>query len=66
MTEAPKTYRVTLKAQHTHAGRPCAAGEIIEVTEPERDWLNQRGLISRRGFLKSVSTAPEPDTTEDR
>lgn len=41
------TTKVTLKKWHTHAGKRYEAGDQIEVTEPERAWLEAREIIAR-------------------
>lgn len=41
----PKLVEVTLGKPHTHAGVPYAAGAKIKVTEADRDWLQQAGVI---------------------
>lgn len=37
--------KVTLKKDHTHAGKPETAGTEIEVTAPEAEWLAAAGVI---------------------
>lgn len=44
-TESPKLVEVTLAKPHTHGGESFAAGARIKVTEVERDWLQQAGVI---------------------
>jgi hypothetical protein len=41
-----KLVGVTLAKAHEHAGVAYAAGETIQVTEPERDWLVEHQVIS--------------------
>lgn len=53
--EQPKLVEVTLAKAHTHAGMPYAAGTKIKVTEADRDWLQQAGVIT---------TAPKEATTK--
>lgn len=36
---------VKLLQQHTHAGKPVAAGGTITVTEAEADWLRAQKII---------------------
>lgn len=38
--------KVTLTAPHTHNGKGVAAGETIEVSDREADWLRGHQLIS--------------------
>ncbi|MCH5051200.1 DUF7210 family protein [Pectobacterium aquaticum] len=38
--------KVTLTAPHTHNGKRFAAGETIEVSDRDADWLRAHGLIS--------------------
>lgn len=40
-----ETVKVTLAKPHTHDGKPRAAGEVIQVTAPVRDWLAERQII---------------------
>lgn len=37
---------VTLIMPHTHGGIDYAIGETIDVTEAQKAWLEQRGIIS--------------------
>lgn len=38
--------KVTLTAPHTHNGKRFAAGETIEVSDRDADWLREHALIS--------------------
>ncbi|WP_350316361.1 hypothetical protein OHK33_22295 [Pectobacterium aroidearum] len=38
--------KVTLKAPHTHNGKRVAAGETIDVSDRDADWLREHELIS--------------------
>lgn len=41
-----KQVEVTLAKPHEHAGQKRKPGEKIMVTETQRDWLKQRGIIN--------------------
>ncbi len=43
--ETPKRVEVTLIAPHEHRGQPHDAGDKIEVTERQAEWLKQQGKI---------------------
>lgn len=43
---APKSIEVTLLKNHTQGDRDYVVGDKISVTEPERDWLAQHGIIA--------------------
>jgi len=46
--KTPPTFKVKLlKDGHTHAGKPCAAGDFITVTAPERQFLVDADLIAK-------------------
>lgn len=51
--EPQKPIEVTLLKSHTHADCDYVKGDKIKVTEPERDWLAQQGIIAAP--LKAVS-----------
>ncbi|MEI7250269.1 DUF7210 family protein [Pectobacterium versatile] len=38
--------KVTLAANHTHNGKRVAAGETIDVSDRDADWLSEHELIS--------------------
>ena len=57
--EPQKPIEVTLLKNHTHADRDYVVGDKIKVTEPERNWLAQQGIIAAP--LKAVSD-PRPQT----
>lgn len=42
----PKLVDVVLAKAHTHAGVSHQAGAKIQVTEPERDWLQANQVIA--------------------
>lgn len=42
---ASKEFEVTLKTDHTHAGKQYEAGEKIKVTETQKDWLVANGVV---------------------
>lgn len=44
--DAHKPIEVTLLKNHTHADCNYVAGDKISVSEPERDWLAQQGIIA--------------------
>lgn len=44
--EPQKPIEVTLLKNHTHADHDYVAGDKIQVTEPERDWLAAQGIIA--------------------
>lgn len=56
--DKPNTTKVTLKKWHTHSGKRYEAGEQIDVTEPERAWLETREIIARRS-AKITDIRPE-------
>lgn len=37
--------KVTLKKDHTHAGKPCKAGDDIEVNAADAQWLADHKVI---------------------
>lgn len=39
--------KVKLKAVHTHAGKKYKPDDEIEVSEGERIWLEERGVIEK-------------------
>lgn len=41
----PALVEVVLDKPHTHKGKPCTAGEKINVTEGQKAWLTQQGVI---------------------
>lgn len=41
----PALVEVTLDKPHTHKRKPCKAGDKIKVTEDQKTWLTQHGLI---------------------
>lgn len=41
----PKDQEVTLKTDHTHAGNQYKAGEKINVTTAQKDWLIANGVV---------------------
>lgn len=41
----PELIEVTLDKPHTHKRKPCKAGDKIHVTEDQKVWLTQQGLI---------------------
>lgn len=49
-----KLVEVTLTQAHEHAGEVYAAGDRIQVTEPERDWLRDNGVISAPATAKET------------
>lgn len=34
-----------LKDGHTHAGKPCQKGDVIDVAPHDAEWLAAKGLI---------------------
>lgn len=40
-----KTFKVTLKKEHTHAGARLPAGTEIDVQEHDKTWLEENGVI---------------------
>lgn len=44
-TPKPKQVEVVLAKKHEHAGKQYKAGDKIQVTEPERDWLKKHGIV---------------------
>jgi len=43
--EQPALVEVVLDKPHTHKGKPCQAGDKINVTEDQKAWLTQHGVI---------------------
>jgi hypothetical protein len=41
----PELIEVTLDKLHTHKRKPCKAGDKIKVTEEQKSWLTQKGLV---------------------
>lgn len=39
--------KVQLIQPHTHAGQPYAPDDVIEVTEPEAEWLKAHGIVQQ-------------------
>ena len=37
--------KVTLSGPHTHRGKPHDKGDVIDVTQRQKDWLAERGLV---------------------
>lgn len=37
---------VSLKKDHTHAGKPYKSGDKIKVTAAQKDWLIAKGVVS--------------------
>jgi hypothetical protein len=57
-----KTIKVTLlKDGHTHAGKPCAKGDVIEVTPTAAAWLAN----PKRGLIAPLSKSAAPAKKED-
>lgn len=48
--------KVTLAKNHTHAGRECAPGDVIDVDAQTADWLKAQGVITR---LKAIEDKDE-------
>ena len=43
----PATFKVAIaKAGHSDNGKPCAIGDVIEVTEAQRAFLHAQGVIA--------------------
>ena len=53
-----KLEKVTLLKDHTHAGKPYAEGDTIEVNVADKQWLIDREIIAAPG-----ATAPATSTT---
>lgn len=51
----PQLFKVKLLKAHTHAGAPKNAGEMIEVTGPEREFLRGVGVVEND---ETEGTAP--------
>ncbi|MGE4404485.1 DUF7210 family protein [Pseudomonas sp.] len=51
----PELFKVTLLKAHTHAGKPLAAGDSIDVTGPEREFLRAVGVVAND---QAEGTAP--------
>lgn len=58
VADAPKT-KVTLIAAHTHAGKACAEGDVIEVTATEKAFL-----IRHRKVAAPTPAAAQPTAKE--
>lgn len=43
--EQPTLVEVVLDKPHTHKGKTYAKGEKINVTEDQKSWLTQQGVI---------------------
>jgi hypothetical protein len=54
--------KVKLTAPHTHAGKRCAIGDEIDVTERERQWLEARGAIEKSKTV-TAPVATNQETT---
>lgn len=52
----PKLEKVLLIAPHTHAGKPCKAGDSIDVSEAEKNWLIRHNKVA--GPAAATSAAP--------
>lgn len=42
-----KKVKVKLLKDHTHAGKECKAGDIIEVREDQVAWLQEAGVVEK-------------------
>ena len=45
----PEQVEVVLAKDHTHKKQPCKAGDKINVTPAQRDWLVGQGVVSAAG-----------------
>lgn len=58
--------KVQLAKRHTHAGVVYEADTVLEVTEPEADWLKANGVAlagnKKTRWLKPVPDTPDEDT----
>ncbi|WVM88938.1 hypothetical protein ULG90_06420 [Halopseudomonas pachastrellae] len=45
----PELVEVVLAKDHTHKNAPCKAGDKINVTPAQRDWLVGKGVVSAAG-----------------
>ena len=55
-----KTFKVTLKQAHTHAGEKHPAGKEIDVQEHDKTWLEENGVIDPpTGITKRGAIAEE-------
>lgn len=43
--EQPALTEVILDKPHTHKGKPCKAGDKINVSADQKTWLTQLGVI---------------------
>lgn len=46
--------KVKLKAAHTHAGKKYKPDGEIEVSEVERTWLEERGVIEKSQAASAI------------
>lgn len=59
------TVKVQLAKPHTHAGVQYPANEVIEVTEPEAQWLRDHG-VALTGNKQSRWLKPVPNEETDQ
>lgn len=43
--QQPEKVTVLLIKDHEHAGKPCRAGDEIEVTAAQHTWLREQGVV---------------------
>lgn len=54
---APKLESVKLIGSHTHAGKACQAGDKIDVTPSQKQWLIDHHKVAGPGEIKSAASA---------
>lgn len=54
---APKLESVKLIGPHTHAGKACLAGDKIDVTPSQKQWLIDHLKVAGPSEIKSAATA---------
>jgi len=45
--EQAKRVEVVLTQDHTHAGKPCKAGQTISVLPHQKAWLQELGKVAK-------------------
>lgn len=57
--------KVQLIQPHTHAGQRYAPDDVIEVTEPEADWLKAQGIVQQGNTQTRWPVAAPTDEDND-
>lgn len=54
---APKLESVKLIGAHTHAGKACLAGDKIDVTPSQKQWLIDHHKVASPTAIQSAAAA---------